>query len=264
MAKFFGRTVIVTGGASGIGRACVARLFDEGANVVAVDLDAQHVQAVIDDLGDDARLVGVGADISDAGQVADLVAMTVDRFGAVHGLVNCAGVRGVGTVIDVDRQVWDRNLAVNLTGAFNTTRAVASAIVDAGGAGAIVNVTSTAGVEGVPNRLAYVASKHGLVGLTRGAALDLGPLGIRVNAVAPGMIRTPMTSVMLDDPDQAERIRREHPIGRIGEPAEVAAAIAFLLSDDASFITGAIVPADGGSTAGTNSTGDQAGDVATG
>lgn len=161
---------------------------------------------------------------------------------------------------EVRRPDGDRDGRRRGIGRACTARCSARAIADAGGAGAIVNVTSTAGVGGLPNRLAYVASKHGLVGLTRAAALALGPLGIRVNAVAPGMIRTPMTSVMLGDPDQAERIHREHPIGRIGEPADVAAAIAFLLSDDASFITAAILPVDGGSTAGTNSTGEQADD----
>src|SRR5207253_3223270 len=142
------------------------------------------------------------------------------------GLVNCAGVRGVGTILDFEPEAWDRVIAVNLDGIFHMSQAFARAVKDARGTAAIVNVTSAAGLRGVPNRLAYVASKFGASGLTQAMALDLAPLGIRVNSVAPGMIRTPMTSPMFQDPENVKRIRASHPIGREGEPEEIAAAIA--------------------------------------
>jgi meso-butanediol dehydrogenase / (S,S)-butanediol dehydrogenase / diacetyl reductase len=153
-------------------------------------------------------------------------------------------------VLDVDPETWRRVLSVNLDGTFNVCQAFARAVTEARTPAAIVNLSSAAGIRGVPNRLPYAASKYGIVGITQTMALELGPLGVRVNAVVPGMIRTPLTEVMFKDPENVKRIRAAHPIGREGQPEEVAAAISFLLSDDAGFITGVALPVDGGSTAG--------------
>jgi meso-butanediol dehydrogenase/(S,S)-butanediol dehydrogenase/diacetyl reductase len=250
MQRFQGKTILVTGAASGIGAATVRRILEEGGRVAAADLRQADVEQVLAACGAGDRAQAYALDIADEKQAQGWVAAAVAHFGAIDGLVNCAGIRGVGQLVDFDRAGWDRVLAVNLEGTVNTLQAFALWMRQANRPGAVVNLTSMAGIVGVPNRLAYVASKFGVAGITRAIALELAPFGIRVNAIAPGMIRTPMTSVMFEDAENEKRIRAAHPIGREGRPEEIASAIAFLMSDDASFMTGVIVPVDGGATAG--------------
>lgn len=189
-------------------------------------------------------------DVTDRAAVDRFIADAVRHHGRLDVLVNSAGIREITPMLDLELAEWRRVLAVNLDGVFNTSQAFARAVRDLGTPAVIVNVASVAGLMGVPDRAAYVASKHGVVGLTKEMAMELGPLGIRVNAIAPGSVRTPLTERYFSDPALVERLNASHPLGRVAAPEEIAAAILFAASDDAGFMTGAVLPVDGGYAAG--------------
>lgn len=220
---FEGRVAVVTGGASGIGAATVARLAAGGATVHVADLPE--------------------VDVSDEGSVVGFF----DRLGPLDLAVNCAGVSGTfGALVDLDLTDWSRTLAVNLTGVFLCLREELRHMR----AGAVVNVASAAGLRGFAQLPDYVASKHGVIGLTRAAALEHARSGIRINAVAPGGVHTPMLERFVGgDPAGLEAMGRNAPMGRLATPEEIAAAIVWLCSEDAAFVTGAVLSADGGVSA---------------
>lgn len=249
MKRFEGRAVLITGAASGIGAACVQRLYDEGASVAIADIDQARINDIAARFDEPERVYAAALDVSDPEQAKTFVAEAQNKLGNLHGLINCAGIKGVGNVLDCDLENWKRVMAVNLDGTFLMCQAFARVVRDDKSSRAIVNISSGAGILGVPNRLPYVASKFGVSGITRTMGAELGAFGIRVNAIAPGMVRTSFTAYMFEDPEKTKRIRAAHAIGREGEPEEIAAVAAFLLTDDASFMTGAVVSVDGGQTA---------------
>lgn len=243
-----GRVALVTGGASGIGRATVERLVAAGASVVVADLDGPTAARLVAGLPDAAgRARSVEADVTDPAAVDAAVATAVDELGGLHLAVNSAGTAGTFAALPDQRlEAWERTLAVNLTGTFLCLQRELPAIVASGG-GAVVNVSSAAGLMGFANLPAYVASKHGVIGLTKSVALEYARAGVRVNAVCPASIRTPMLEGFAGGDEQVlEGMGRGQPVGRLGTPEEVAAAIVWLCSDAASFVTGHAMAVDGG------------------
>lgn len=246
-----GKTIIVTGAATGIGQATVARMGVLGARLVLADVNiaaGEANAAAIRDASGEA--IFVKTDIAVEAEVRAMVDAATARYGRLDGAFNNGAVASPGGRIhDLSLEAWQRTLAINLTGTFLCLKYEIAAMLQSGG-GAIVNTASTAGIRAFPMIPDYCASKHGVVGLTRNAARDYGGDNIRVNALAPGSVRTPMLqSAVLDiDPGAEKRIAAGNPLGRISDPIEQAEAAIWLLSDAASFVTGAIFPVDGGAT----------------
>ncbi|MEO5840496.1 MAG: SDR family oxidoreductase [Acidimicrobiales bacterium] len=243
-----GKIVLVTGAASGIGRAAAELFAELGATVVAVDhAPVDDTVAAIERTG--AAVLGLRVDVTDDSAVAAMVKATIDRFGGLDGAFNNAGVTlSRGVVHETSLEDWYRTIDVNLHGVFLCMRHEIAAMLERGGA--IVNTSSGAGVRATPTLSAYSASKHAVIGLTKTAAREYTSRGIRINAVLPGLVRTPMLEQSIGD-DQELRAYYEgrSPSGRMAAPSEIAAAAAWLLSDAASYVNGACLPVDAGATA---------------
>jgi NAD(P)-dependent dehydrogenase (short-subunit alcohol dehydrogenase family) len=244
-----GKAAIVTGGGSGIGRAAAVTLGREGARVVVTDIDAasgQETAAIICQAGGQAAFVQ--ADVTNSEDVQALMATACDRFGRIDILHNNAGLAVRHAVADQDEEGWDRCLNVNLRGVFLCSKYAIPHMRDHGGS--IINTGSVTGIVGVRNRAAYSATKGAIVILTRNMALDYAPYWIRVNCVCPGFTRTALIARLLEDPERTRCLTEMHPLGRLGTPEDIANAVLFLASDEASWITGQALAVDGGFSAG--------------
>jgi NAD(P)-dependent dehydrogenase (short-subunit alcohol dehydrogenase family) len=244
--EFSGKIALVTGAGSGIGRASALALAKKGAHVVVADVALEAGQAtahLIEGVGGEATFVA--ADVGQSDEVEQLIRHVAETHGRLDFAHNNAGIVRGGLTHEISESDWTRILDINLTGVWRCMKHEIAQMLRQGH-GAIVNTASTAGLVGIVERSAYSASKHGVVGLTRVAALEYAQLGIRINAVCPGVIRTGMTAARYADPVQRARSAESEPIGRWGEPEEVAAAVVWLCSDASSFVTGVAMPVDGG------------------
>jgi len=253
MMRFEGKVVIVTGAGSGIGKAAATLFAGEGGMVALLDLDSKGVEetsnAITHQGGDALPLV---CDVIDEQGVSNAVEQILQHYNRIDVLCNNAGIELSKPLVQTEGHEWDRVLAVNLKGMFLLSKHVLPHMISSGG-GAVVNTSSISGLLGWPDSSAYCASKGGVIQLTREMAVEYGPQHIRVNCICPGTTVTPMTDRLLgleEDPEgTALSIRAMHPLGRFAQPEEIARAMLFLASEEASFVTGAVLPVDGGYTA---------------
>lgn len=256
MQEFAGKVAVITGGASGIGKATATLIAKEGGSVVVCDCREDAVAAVLGEFADRFPAIeSLVADVASAADMERLVRFTVETFGGIDILVNNAGIQMFGSVVDLGEEDWDRTLAVNLKGAFLASKFAVPEMRKRGG-GAIVNVASVHAFATISNRVAYAASKTGLLGLTRAMALDHGPENIRVNVVCPGPVDTPMlrdawARIHPGRPmaELLDELAGLLPVGAVGQPAEVAEMIAYLAGPRAGFVTGGEFKIEGGVSA---------------
>jgi NAD(P)-dependent dehydrogenase (short-subunit alcohol dehydrogenase family) len=247
LKRYRGKVVLVTGAASGIGRATALRLRAEGARVWVADLSDRAAASC----AGESDMLPLSLDVREEAEVISAVDTIIRRESRIDALVNCAGVVLEGSAQATSLDSWERVLAVNLTGTFLMTRYVLPHMIERR-SGAIVNVASDAALVGQRDQAAYCASKGGVAQFTRAAAMDAAPYGVRVNCVCPCFVETPLLLAWISASPDPERARREavatQPIGRIGSASEIAGPIAFLCSDEASFVTAVVLPVDGGAT----------------
>lgn len=249
LLDYTGKTVIITGAATGIGKATTLAFAEQGANIVVGDVDSRAEETVAEAVKAGARALFVKTDVSNASQVENLVNKAVTEFGKIDAAFNNAGVLPpTAPLAEQSEEDYDRVLNVDVKGVFLAMKYEIQAMLKTGG-GAIVNTASVAGVVADPGMSPYVAAKHAVVGLTKAAALDYAKEGIRINALAPGLVASPMTQRWLDDPKFVDALMANSPIGRPAQPEEMSGMVLFLCSDAASFATGQVYLNDGGQTA---------------